>query len=104
MDVIAYTFAADIYCPQCINVVVENDTRYDGWQLSPVDGLRPIMATEANLDEIAAAFGIDRADEWSFDSDDFPKVVFDSQIQENEHCGECHEDLLSVAGYATVVA
>ena len=102
MEIAAYTFMADLYCSQCINVVVENDIRFDGWQLSPAQGLRPIMNTEANLEEIALAFGIDRQDETTFDSDEFPKVVFAYMLTEDDCCGECGENLLSVAPYATV--
>ncbi len=91
-DIVAYDFKADRYCPECINEAVENDTRFDGWQLSPVQGLRPVMPTEDNLNEIATAFGIDRMDETTFDSDDFPKVVFRDNLQgHQERCGACGE-------------
>jgi hypothetical protein len=51
------------------------------------------MSTEDNLHEIAAAFGIDWTDEDSFDSSEFPKVIFDSQLESDEYCGRCHRVL-----------
>jgi hypothetical protein len=68
--VVGYTYAADTYCHDCI-----------------VDVIGP-------LDERAEALGIDTDDERSYDSDDFPKVVFASQVEDAEYCGSCHELLL----------
>jgi hypothetical protein len=38
-------------------------------------------------------FGIDINDEHSYDSGDFPKVVFSGSVEGVEHCGECHEEI-----------
>lgn len=91
-DICAYTFNADTYCPDCIVTVLPtgHGQAYDGWALAP--GADP-MSTEDNLTEIALAFGINRDDEHTFDSDDFPKIVFCSDIQELSHCGRCGEAL-----------
>jgi hypothetical protein len=91
--IVAYTFNADTYCPDCIVKVLPygEGEAFDGWKLS--DGWEHLMTTEENLDEIAAAFGIDRQDERSFDSGDFPKVVFYDD-GEPEYCGRCHEPIL----------
>lgn len=91
-DIVAYTFKADIYCPDCITEVLPTGEgeAFDGWALA--EGA-PVMSTEANLNEIAFAFGIDRENEYSFDSDEFPKVVFSSQIEEAENCGKCERIL-----------
>lgn len=68
----AFTFKADVYHPGCIVPAMTATNDYEGWGLAPgVD-----MDIEKNLDEIAAAFSINRGDEASFDSDEFPKVVF----------------------------
>ena len=95
--IVAYTFQADTHCVRCIvKVLPAGDGQpFDGWALA--EGADP-MSTEANLSEIAAAFGIDREDESSFDSGDFPKVVFADSVNSStgedgrvdyEHCGTC---------------
>ena len=49
---------------------------------------------EQYLARVAGFFGIaDREDEWTFDSGDFPKVVFSWQIEDTEHCAECGGEL-----------
>lgn len=86
-----YTFRADVYCPDCIIEALPTGEgeAYDGWALAP--GAGP-MSTEDNLNEIALAFGIDRQDERTFDSSDFPKVIFHSQV-EGDVCGHCGREL-----------
>lgn len=86
----AYTFQADTYCPDCIMAVLPtgDGERYDGWALSAGS-----LTTEKNLDEIAIAFGIDRYDEKTFDSGDFPKVVLSSQIEDIEYCANCQVEV-----------
>jgi hypothetical protein len=69
-DPIGYVYAADLYCPNCIAPVLVSRPDFDGWALIP--GVT--MSTEDNLNEIAFAVGINRDDEHSFDSGDFPKV------------------------------
>lgn len=92
-DIVAYTFNADTYHPWCILDVLPTGPgeAYDGWALA--EGFR--MSTEDSLSEIAAAFGIDRMDEGSFDSGDFPKVVFAYQVENDDDvCGSCGEPLI----------
>lgn len=81
-DIAAYTFAADVYAPNCIIDAVTSSEAYDGWALG--EGI--IMSVEDNLNEIAGAFQIDRQDESTFDSGDFPKVAFHDQVNDNESC------------------
>lgn len=77
-DIVAYTFKADTYCPDCIVA-----------QVTP-----GVTATaEDVLKLIADLRGIERMDEWSFDSGDFPKVVFGSQVEEPERCGSCGREI-----------
>ena len=66
-DIVAYTYKADIYCPDCIITQVNH---------SPIAGL--LENAEAALDVFAKVRGIDRYDEHSYDSDEFPKVIFAS--------------------------
>lgn len=82
-DIVAYDYAADRYCPSCIiDVLTADGGPFDGWAL----GFSVRMEVEQNLDEIADAFGINRGDERTFDSGDFPKVVFADNVEEDEFC------------------
>lgn len=85
--IVGYTFQAENYCPGCIvdQLPTGPGQPYDGWALAP--GVS--MPVEANLNEIAYAFGIDRGDETTFDSGDFPKVIFSSQLEDTEYCEAC---------------
>lgn len=91
MMVSAYAFRAELLCAACVIPALPTGEGepYDGWKLAPTVN----MTTEANLDEVAMAFGIDRYDESSYDSDEFPKVVFGSDLADGEHCGACGTDL-----------
>ena len=52
-------------------------------------------STEALLDRLAGEVGVDRYDERSYDSEQFPKVIFDSQVEDaEERCGRCSEPLI----------
>lgn len=80
MSVAAYTYKADIYCVDCIIEVM-----LLGGEASPAARDMPV---EEALDQIAEANATDRYNESTFDSDDFPKVVFSDQLS-GEHCGGC---------------
>jgi len=84
MRVTAYTYHADIYCPTCVI-----ETMLVNGEASPA---ARDMGAEAALDQIASANAIDRYDETTFDSDDFPKVVFPNML-DGEQCGGCGEPL-----------
>ena len=83
-SVVAYTYRADTYCGDCVLIML-NQGDY---------GL-PAWTTEEALDDIAERVGLDRYDERSYDSDDFPKVVFADSIGDAgpEYCGRCHARL-----------
>lgn len=83
----AYVFQADLYCPGCIvgRLPTGPGEAFDGWAL----GAGVVMPVEANLNEIAVAFGIDRDDESTFDSDEFPKVTFGHELESRDRCGGC---------------
>lgn len=83
--VVGYVYAADIYCPACIVRALPTA------ELSPA---AYDMQAEDVLEQVAAAMGVDRADETTYDSDDFPKVVFASDAH-GDVCGSCGEELLS---------
>jgi hypothetical protein len=81
-DVVAYTYAADIYCEHCIAVRFERE-----------QGPSIFDGAEAILDVRATELGIDRYDESTFDSGDFPKVVFADMLDEDDRCGECGDPI-----------
>lgn len=62
---VGYIYQADEYCLACIpGIVGQSGTVTDGCN-----------CTECQLDRMANACGIDRYDETSFDSGDFPKAI-----------------------------
>jgi hypothetical protein len=79
--IVGYTYQADNHCPPCI------------WSMFARQASQDDHDTEAVLDTVARARGIDRYDERSFDSGDFPKVIFSSQLEDIENCGSCHDKL-----------
>lgn len=88
-DIVGYTYQAETYCPRCIIKAMGIDPR-EYWVPEP--GITP--STEDELAIIAPALGIDRLDEFTFDSGDFPKVIFASSIDEYETCAACGADLV----------
>lgn len=79
MGILGYTFNGENYTPEGVIAALYADERYDGWQTVP----GYFMPVEDNLNEIAYHECIDRSDEASFDSDDFPKVITgDMDIQD----------------------
>jgi hypothetical protein len=94
-EIVAYTFQAAIFHPHCIVAALPTGEgeEFDGWALAA--GADP-MSVEDNLSEIAAAFGIERMQEDSFDSGDFPKIVFGSQVEDDTMtCDGCFEPIIS---------
>lgn len=85
--IVGYQYNADLYCPRHIidALPTGEGEPFDGWKLAP--GVT--MTTEANLDEIAQAFRIDRYDEATFDSGHFPKVVFADEVTWRDQCCIC---------------
>lgn len=79
--VVGYTYQAELLCPDCM--YPDSVTLF--WRAG---GRVESLSTEVNLEFVAKARGIDREDETSFDSDDFPKVVFDAQVSD-ERCTRC---------------
>lgn len=90
-DAIAWTYQADIYCPVCIVDLVATDYP----ESQDVD-LSNAFDTEDKLFKLAGHLKIDYTDEYSYDSDDFPKPVFQMNSEEvwEDHCGHCHERII----------
>lgn len=85
-DIVGYTFNAETLCPSCMRkkAAFVNETNGRNAEFMPLDRL---------LDYWAVYQGIDREDEHSFDSGDFPKVIFESSVEDCERCNGCGEHL-----------
>ena len=61
-------------------------------QILRLDGVKPASA-DLMLDDAATRLGVDRNDEYSFDSDDFPKLVTIGHLDfhSNEGIDECYQ-------------
>lgn len=87
-DIVGYTFQAANHCASCIREWAVHTGGFDPAATTPL---------EIMLDELAVKAGIDRYEERSFDSGDFPKVIFDSQVEDtDERCEDCGEPLIDV--------
>lgn len=75
-DIVGYTYRAENHLPAHLIEALIAEGR-----LSP--GARGMDADEA-LDQLAAVEGIDRQDEYSFDSDEFPKVILVGNVTEDD--------------------
>lgn len=87
-QVVAYTYQAENLCPDCTKGKVYSTHR---------DSLSPAAAdleAEVLLDQLAEYLMLDREDEHTFDSDDFPKVILSVQVDESEDCDECGEGIV----------
>lgn len=92
-DIAGYTFNADIYCPQHVCQAMGKRNM-------------PGKTTEESLAVYARKMNVSREDERSFDSGDFPKVIFRDQAHDGcsaangyepgqcgDRCGRCGEPL-----------
>lgn len=85
--IVAYTYNAETLCPECTLAAL------GGVPSSDVPR-QPHGVVEKMLALDAEARGIDRMDEKSYDSSEFPKVVFACQIEGDERCDHCGEVLV----------
>lgn len=83
--IVGYTYNAEILCLDCAHRLA----RRSNPDPAPVESL----SVEVEMNDWARNVGIDRDDEASYDSNDFPKVVFADSV-EDDACGECGEALL----------
>ena len=82
--IVGYTYQADTYCPDCM--------------VDMFGIFGPDTTVEQTLDRIACTRGIDREDERTFDSGDFPKVILSTMLDTcpdcgPDRCGACHAEL-----------
>jgi hypothetical protein len=90
-DIAAYDYKADRYCAACAVQHMKNTLSAAEWERYRQSDWP--VTDEADLDVMAEIRGIDREDESTFDSDDFPKVVFRDMLQEDDRCGSCYARL-----------
>lgn len=85
-SIVGYTYQAENLCTGCTRTLALRLGSFG-------DDLND--STETLLDRLADVVGVDRFDERSYDSEQFPKVIFDSQVEDaEERCGGCSEPLI----------
>lgn len=75
-EIVGYTYRADLYRPEELIETFIGQRR-----LAP--GARGMRAEDA-LDQLAAIEDIDRDDERTFDSGEFPKVIFRCNLDDGD--------------------
>jgi len=85
--IVGYTFNAETVCPHCIR-------QWAARELEATGRNSEFKGVETILTELAPTMGWDYADEYSYDSDDFPKVIFASQVEGPETCDQCGDELI----------
>lgn len=81
MGIVGYSYRADIYCPRCIRGQLHGSSAEPDYSAD--------LEVEQLLDELAVDRGVDRADEWSFDSGDFPKPITQENVEREGRLSEC---------------
>lgn len=87
-DIVAYTYRADTWCPEGMRQ--EMIRELDAISLYP-----EMETAEDALNEMAKIAKVNREDESSFDSGNFPKVVFRNQIPVGGEICVCHGEKIS---------
>lgn len=72
-EITGYVFKAETFCPKCLR----RKMYMDGF----IDKTLKSQSTEDMLDLLADDLKVNRENEWSFDSDMFPKVIFKSDSE-----------------------
>jgi hypothetical protein len=81
-----YVYAADSFCDKCLK-------RYM-FANKQIDEELKAQRIEDILDIVSKEWGVDRTNEWSYNSDDFPKVIFASDAEFMEDmCSRCDKCL-----------
>jgi hypothetical protein len=84
--IVGYTYKAENLCLDCAHGAARRE--------NPDPALVESMSVETELNDWANTVGIDRDDEESYDSNDFPKVIFVSMVEWWERCDECNAELI----------
>jgi hypothetical protein len=102
--VAGYSFKAEIRCCDCIAEWTSDELRKEGYSLRDIDLIvqnNPLeydagvygYRSEILLRTLAKLWRIHLEDEYSFDSDDFPKLIFSDQIEDDEFCFKCGDKI-----------
>jgi len=75
MKILGFTYKAAVYCHDCI--------------IQQLTGTPGNGNVDDALDVYAARAGVNREDEYGFDSDDFPKIIFSYQVDNADTCDYC---------------
>ena len=86
-SIVAYVHTAEIVCRDCMRRRAAFACEAAGVN-SEFKGVGDLLEAWAKAD------GISREDEGTYDSDDFPKVVFASDVTDDETCTVCGEEIL----------
>lgn len=83
-EITGYVFKAETFCPRCL----KRKMYVDGF----IDKTLKSQSTEDMLDLLADDLKVNRNDEWTFDSDNFPKVIFKSDSELiPDFCNACNK-------------
>lgn len=82
-DIVGYTYQSDTYCPRCIQQLA----------LPHISAVRPHESVEWDLGIWAEIAGVNRNDESTFDSSEFPNVIF-ADSGRDLACLTCHAALV----------
>lgn len=82
-DIVGYTYDAETLCPSCcVESVGIANPEFNG-------------SAEEFLNAAAKILGINRMDENTFDSNTFPKIIMEVQVESpEERCDHCGESLV----------
>lgn len=72
-DISGYVYNAETFCPKCLKLHL--------YHRGEIDKTMKSQPVEDMLDLLAADRKINRLNEWSYDSDKFPKVIFASDAE-----------------------
>lgn len=89
-DIVGYTFNGNNYCPEDMKLIALTVLVGDNQSIAPE------TTTEDVLKEWSTRLGIDPTNEHSYDSSQFPKVIFRDQLDDEEIsdvCGTCQNPL-----------
>ena len=81
-EITGYVYKAETFCPKCLRRKMYRD--------GVIDKTLKSQPTEDMLDMLAYELKVDRGNEWNFDSDEFPKVIFASDAElVPDFCTQC---------------
>lgn len=93
-DIIGYTYRVETLCPECLHGVLMHHVLTQRTDVQPaIVRSMPGWSTEHMLDYLAEREGVDRDDEYTFDSDHFPKVIlrYQAEAEPDLTCDSCAE-------------